>query len=515
MILYHVISNYQLLCAIVHKLSIYPTKDSTILISQWICEKCRNWEKLDRFFNNVIPINAMIAIGEKKFFSEKNVHYIEALLKKFDIDCSECEEIHIAGAHYCFGAFLTENHIPYIYWEDAAGLLSRPSIMAKNEIAQPYKQKYCIEHGLYSGHNDAVLKRICNINAQIEGFHDDLVEHFDVTAELEKLPADKRKEILAIFATTQSIDIPKNSVIFLTQHFANLQIMSFENQALIYQLVIDYFFKEKNIVFKPHPDDLMYYSLLFPDCQIIHESFPSEFLPFIFTNKPSTIATISSTGVFNLRKKFECFFSMDFKFQEHFYVIHRYYTCVWLAKKFGLSFSDIILIGTDEKLTENLFSSIEVAKMEDIGTFYIIDDISSVEGITRSYIVKLAAELPENGAIIFLNTKEDFCFHEAAQKGIWNYIVPLCISKKCVSKTEFFSDTESETLYFFSKSKRLSDMVEQFEFSKELNYTGLKVSLDKLTPQEKQIKVLEGVLAATEKRLLYYMQLAERFSKED
>ena len=55
-------------------------------------------------------------------------------------------------------------------------------------------------------------------------------------------------------------------------------------------------------------------------------------------------------------------------------------------------------------------------------------------------------------------------------------------------------------------------MAEKFTFDQKLKYTGLKVSLESMTPEQKQIKVLEGVLAATERRLLYYMELVEQGS---
>ena len=45
-------------------------------------------------------------------------------------------------------------------------------------------------------------------------------------------------------------------------------------------MFVDYFLPGKNLVIKPHPDDLMYYSQIFPDAQIIREKFPSEFIPF-------------------------------------------------------------------------------------------------------------------------------------------------------------------------------------------------------------------------------------------
>lgn len=510
MVLYHVISSYQLLCAIVHK-AMRQEHEGVIIISQWIKDKIYNLQLLERFFNRVIVMNAMIDSEGENFYSDRNTEYIESLFSREGVEFSKIEEIHVAGAQYRFGAYLTENKIPYIYWEEASGLLSRPDVLMKNEASQPDKQQYCIRNGLYDGKNDVIIKRICNRNAQIEGFEDDLAEHFDVTEELGKLSDEERRVIVNIFAPIENdIELPENSVLFLTQHFANLQIMSFEEQALMYQLVIDYFFEDEEVVFKPHPDDLMYYSLLFPNSQVIRERFPSEFLPFIFTNKPKMIATISSTGAYNLRSAFTDFFSLDFRFQEHFSMIHRYYAAIQVTKKLGISFQEISLIGADYELIKKLYDSFEQNCSLKADVLYIVDDILLSNDFNRDTIFELETNLPENGAIIFINSKKDYCFHNQEYKGIWNYIIPLCLKKSRIREEEFFSDLEEDTIYFFSKSEVLLAMVEKFEFSRELKYAGLDVSLEKLTEEQKQIKVLEGVLKATEERLGYYMNLVDK-----
>lgn len=510
MILYHVISNYQLLCAIVHRAARID-EESVLIVSQWTPGKVFHMQNLGLFFDKIIVMDAMIKTEPENFYAGSNNVYVKEMLEKNRIKLSQCREIHVAGAHFRFGAYLAENQIPHIYWEDAAGLLSRPSVLFHNEDAQPRKQEYCLKMGLYDGSNPAVIKRICNLNAQVEGFHDELAEHFDVTAELGRLDEAVRRKVLSIFTKAEQIDLPEDSVLFLTQHFANLQLMSFEEQALLYQLVVDYFFPEDRVVFKPHPDDLMYYGFLFPESTVIREKFPSEFLPFIFKNKPKTIATISSTGVFNLRGYFDHLFSFDFRLQEHFKDIHRYYAAVLLAKTLGVECSQVEQIGTDEKLVENLFCAVTTPATGKADRFLIVDN-ASLAGKNTDDILELAAGFSENGGILFLNSREDFCFYDMKRKGIWNDIVPLCLTKRRIREEEFFSDTGPETIYFFSKSERLIEMAEKFTFDQKLKYTGLKVSLESMTPEQKQIKVLEGVLAATEKRLLYYMELVEQGS---
>ena len=44
------------------------------------------------------------------------------------------------------------------------------------------------------------------------------------------------------------------------------------------------------------------------------------------------------------------------------------------------------------------------------------------------------------------------------------------------------------------------------EIKKELPNVGISIQKEALTPEQEKIKMLEGILAATEKRLLYYIQ---------
>lgn len=513
MVLYHAVSTYQLLCFIVHKLTFHQQDKCIILVSHGIREKFPQYEHLSRFFDIVIHYKHFIIVGSQTYYSQENNKNIEKIFTNNKININELEEIHVGGAQCSFGAYLTENDIPCIYWEEASGLLSRSEILLNNEKSLPEKQKYCKEKGLYDGSSKNVTKRICNMDTQIEGFSDPLAEHFDVVQELCDMSEELRKQVCSFFTDIKCIDIPKNAVLLLTQHFANLRLMSFEDQVLLYQMLIDYFFTGENIIIKPHPDDIMYYGFLFPEFKIIREKFPSEFFPFIFSNKPKTIATISSTALFNLKKHFDNFFTMDFRYQNEFYCTHKYYTAVWLCMRLGIGFQRIQLIGADDILLKNLFDmqNVENKPEKNIlsGTMYIVDNISESNGIERENIIELMEQLNDDDAIIFINSQEDYCFYDLGHKKYWDNIFPLCIHKKQLKTEEFYADTNEETIYFYSKDLGVLHMLDEFEYTKELAHTGLSVSLDKLSPEQKQIKILEGILAATEERLLYYMKLVE------
>ena len=58
------------------------------------------------------------------------------------------------------------------------------------------------------------------------------------------------------------------------------------------------------MIIKKHPDDSMNYSGIFPEAEVIKETFPSELLPYVFWKKPRTLYSVNSTGCENLENHF-------------------------------------------------------------------------------------------------------------------------------------------------------------------------------------------------------------------
>ena len=509
MILYHVVTTYHLLNALVHKFRYHKDDDCVLIISHWLQEKFPDYMSLESCFKDVIVIVDSINI-KNMTYPENNTEYCQAVLKKYSYNITDFDEIHMFAPHYKFGVYATHLGIPYIYWEEAAGMLSRKSELLDIErrLNTDDKPEYCDLNGLYDGTASCVVKRICNKSVQSKDFDDTNTEHFDIVEEYSQLPIDEQKTIKAFFTDVEEIDIPSDSILLLTQHFTNLKIFSFEDHALIYQLVADYFFNGEKIVFKPHPDDIMYYSLLFPESRIIREKFPSEFLPVMFTNKPKTIATISSTAIYNLQNHFDNSFCLGVRFEKDFKALHRYYTALTLYKQLGVK-CPIVGIGDNEPVVNELCKAENISVGNGKGRFYIVDDIETNEKYDRKAIINLTESLDTDSAVVFINFRQDFCFYDINHKQLWNNIVPICIQKKQLSDDEFYADTSTEVVYFYSNNEELRKMAQELNFTRVLDHTGMEISIEKLTPEQKQIKVLEGILEATEKRLLYYMNLVE------
>ena len=94
----------------------------------------------------------------------------------------------------------------------------------------------------------------------------------------------------------------------MTQHFANLNMMSEEEQIRSYKLLRVNVLQDVPLIIKKHPDDFLNYRKIFPDAECIKEIFPAELLPYVFWHKPTSIYTFD---FHQLRKSREPFFDSE------------------------------------------------------------------------------------------------------------------------------------------------------------------------------------------------------------
>ncbi|MBQ9283078.1 MAG: hypothetical protein IJ207_12945 [Treponema sp.] len=501
MIIYEAVSTYHLLRALLHCKK--NKKDSILLIAQIRIHLLG--EELKKYLNEnfLKVISYDISYANKK--NDKAVKkYFQSLLGNI----KKYETIYCGCPHFAFGYYLSITNTPFVFCEDAAGILTRPEII-KNlndeiELRKEFNKK-CIEHGLYDGNNKNIVNYFCNLTAQcdLKNIPKEKIVDFDVVKELSLLPELERKELISAFIGDIKINCPKDSSVILTQYFTGHQILTFEAQILVYQLVVDYFFSDVKLVFKPHPDDILYYKKLFPQSEVIRQVFPSEFIPFIFDPKPKCVATVSSTGIYNLRGHFEECFELDVDFEKRFPFIHRYYAAFRIYDALKMNVNKI---GCNDILLEQ-FENKYGASTEKQNTACVIDDIKSEEEEDRNKIISLLDNLNPNDCAIFINSTGDFCWYDYFRKDLWQNIVPVVIQKSVINpkKEDFYASPDEEVIYVYSKNKEILNMAKEIHIEKDLTNTNLKVTTAELSHEQERIKILEGMLAATERRLLLYI----------
>ncbi|MDQ0197479.1 hypothetical protein [Neobacillus ginsengisoli] len=485
MILYHVVTTYQLLHCIIYKELFHKEQVCYILLSDFTNENYPQIKQTEgHFFDKIFVFNP------NEFFNdtENNIIYntnkaVGKYLNENNINLQEFSEIIVGSSKSYFGIYLVENRINFTFMEEVSGLIRRPEIVE-------------------------------GIDANFEGYNDTNLKHFDLIESIGKLDSSFIDKVLVFLGIDQKIKIDENSTILLTQHFSNLRIMSFEEHKKIYQLVVDYFVPETRLVIKPHPDDLMFYDVLFPQATVIKKKFPSELLPFVFTEKPQTIMTITSTSINNLMGHFENCIKFSTDFERYFNITHKYYCAVKIISEFIEDY-EIYEMNSDKLLLENLLnisgnqfgrSINNVNNLSQIPykSIIIIDDFNRDILPEPKEICSFLKSVDRESIVIFINSYKEYLFYDNPNKEIFESIVPVeILHHSTVDET----DQYSKTFFVYSKRKDIRNMINQQKFEKTLKNSNEVIKVEAMSEEQIRIKILEGILEATEKRLEHYIKM--------
>ncbi len=510
MVLYHTITVYQLLCAIIHKQLHHREEESLLLFPKTNIEKLPQYQELiDRgFFSDICFIpNEMLRTTERMKKED-----IEAYNKLLPYSIGEYSNIYVGGLHYKFAIYLIKKDIRFSAFEEAAGIASRPEILRSIIMGINTMNVDIIdEYQLIDMRNEHITKVYCNMSAQAEGYMDSRAEDFDIISLFSLIDEQMLSQLKELFrCPSVKCDSEIKSALVLTQHFANLRILTFENQITIYQYLFDYFLEGYKLFIKTHPSDIMYYDYLFPQACIIRDNFPSEFVPYVFDNLPQMVATLTSTSINHLKGFFTEIISFDTEIERAFSYLHSYYFAMRIISYLGKT--QYSTVGTFDTIINNfeqhnnVFANLTHANYSQASTdlsTLLIDKICQED---EGYIHNRIQELDNDEVLIFLNSDSSFSFIDIENKEAYmEHIVTITIEKKSNRNDEVYSDLSQEVIYIMTKNKECRRMIYAFDEKKELNNSGLSLSVKVPRDEQMRIKVLEGILEATEKRLEKYI----------
>lgn len=303
-VLYHAVSSYQLLEVMLHRMTVHPHAVAVLLLPDFITAKYPQYRKLVQkgFFNQVylFPYLRIPHTDETQIQKDVSRFYEECV----PWDLRSFQEIYVAGAHFYFSLLLISREIPFTFFEDAAGMLSRAEELYHNLLVNyPLHAAIAQKYGLFDGSHPLIRRILCLKKAQADPLLSDKVQDFTVQKALLKLSSQTRRRLIHFFVKRRYWTRAEG--ILLTQHFSNLGIMTREEQVRLYQDLANGPLKNRRLLIKPHPDDTLDYTAIFPGTRVIRQIFPAELLPYIFVGKPpQTLYTVNSTGCENLQDFF-------------------------------------------------------------------------------------------------------------------------------------------------------------------------------------------------------------------
>ena len=295
MVLYHAISSYQLLEAILHRNSYHKNSDAILVLPDFIVSKYpqyKNLEKLNLFTEVILFPYMEIKHNKATVLRDTEKFYYETV----KIEPQKFENIYIGGCHFYFSLFLINKGVKFSVFEDSAGMIFNPKKIYYPLLKTfPIHAHIALENKLINYKNKNIESVYVNrINPKCKKMQ--IV--FSVYEQI-KANAELRNKII-VFFNVEYKKFTKDSILLLTEQFYNLGIMSEAQQKDLYSYICNEMYKNEKIVIKPHPDDHIDYLSLLKNVRVWDDIFPSELLPYV-CEQPKEIVSVSSTAIKHLK----------------------------------------------------------------------------------------------------------------------------------------------------------------------------------------------------------------------
>lgn len=517
MVIYHAITYYHILKCAIHKLKCHYNDTAILLVPHTLVHKCSGLfpeGQPEKIFDRVLFFqwNTNPPGGDKEIkLREINEQLADWFGKNYLDDFSE---VNICSAAYYFGIWAAERHVKYNWFEEADGMLSKAYFLQESDHKMnPIRYQMAEDTGNYTGDNDCVIKKYINLAAQEQVFSDERIENFNVLNELYLLTPEHQKMLLKFFDVPQELHFESNSALVLTQHFANMRLLSYEHQILIYQLTLDYYLGEYSIYFKLHPSDLADYASAIENVTILSGQFPSELLLLLLKEPIEVCCSIESSGTKNLAPicKRILLFERDY-ITTTFLQNHRYYFCLKIMEIFPAM--PVCAIGMSRTHLENLLEFGDLKLNNEITYIDTLEEVPASEG-PRLYLIGNIRDFDADKFRIFINThceSDIFLFLNANDE---NYFfefrnqIPYIAKEIVIRATDqhtYGTSVSVERIFIFSRDQEAMECIKKMKYVKQLLQTGVETIVFPSTDKDVQIAALKGMLKATEVEMNIYRE---------
>lgn len=488
--LYYAVTNYHLLCCILHAIKYHKDEKNILYLSNWhpdYEELLINLKKSKIFTKVELFLEVRFPSGNKKI-SKKQIDIdikkiLEDIPENFILDVEKSKEINIAGDHYCSSVYLISNKIQYNYIEEACGVLSDEERLMRIIRNIDYSRYQIMEKLKLPGNHSFIKNRYGDFNSQLEGYFNEKDVHFSVPELLKTLSKKQIYKIVEVFSD-EKFELPKNATLLLTFHYVNMQILTMSEQRLLYTLLADYFSKG-NLVIKQHPSDVQPdYREWFDSAVILPRKMPSELLPVLSDDKFLRALTAYSTSIFAMKDFCGDVVSFNSSIEKTFKFINKYYFVFQILKDFDFKDYNFWGIGLDDSIVKNVFYHYEIT---DIDVNYV-NDLKSVEKNGKKVIIVGDINIADfdlslfndDNIVIWMDSDKLKEFSIKNSKFSFLNFYNILLKKEIIDELqyydyEFFKD---ELISFYSCNREFVAYLNSVNIQKTLNYSNFLVKVE-------------------------------------
>lgn len=550
MILYSAASLYHLLCFSVHKMTYYKKKKSTLIIADNIFSKSGMKELVERIndsgifyrvvvlaftsgqFQNEYPLNE----SSTNEMVKQNIAYcankIEEWLKEHEINLEDYAKIYTANDHRLFGMYLIYKKIPYYYFEDGSGLLSRREQQMEFHKKVQYESYLIIEELKGLGANEYVIEKYANTDTQLPGFQDKKMVDFKAIELFANLSEAQQLQIFKMF-NVEKLVIPEGerTVLFLSRFARYLQKPTVWNHQLITSTILDLFGRKSTVVIKPHPRDFSGgYSVNYPNTIVLERTFPSELLPFLYHKKFDKIITVGSTAIDSLKDSGEMIIKLEEEFENHIDMVFPYYGAIILVKELEKKGYEVVLQETG-CYKEVLYPLCEeyLNRVPEERNCCKLDhkNPKKDKSIEVIFVDEGSQVVSSNeGMIIYFNSNQKFDFYHDNYE-VYEHMEYVDVSIYEQEKSNRLSYSFEDYLniekgfYVDTQNRELRQIVREYSYSENLSYMKAVLSINKSSDMEREYRLLESEMQSIRccreylKNLTNEMEYNQELQKEE
>lgn len=413
--------------------------------------------------------------------------------KRLPVPLTGKDELFLCPDHFPLGWYVVTSQKPYVCFEEGCGVLSDRGFALTNMSRNRTQRKLFDKLRLF-GDNDLYTKVLADTQKQAPGYQNPKMADFSVDRILQQLPQDKRDRVLALFGC-QKLSLGTSSGLILTQHMANLGLMTLPQQRRLYTLFADLLLPGMHPVIKPHPDDIAgCYHTLFPDADVLPFSMPSELLPYCTDAVFDKAVAAYSTAVRSLGPCVKTAVSFDKRTLTDYPYLLSYYAASRVLALLANAGDSIATNAKELLLAELCGASYTFTSLSSPADILVLSDRQ--EG-SPEFFQSFRAECGSGGrpkVVLFLQEDSRHLYYDGKDPSVFRHVRPVFADG---------TDGSRHTVYVYCQEDSVLERVNAMNEKKELKYTGITVDLHGIDSSEREkIRVLEGILEATEKRLL-------------
>ena len=507
--IYYALTTYHVLCCVLHRLSFLPKEEESVLVLSDIHRNSvafLNRYRESGIFSRIVllPESSVMATAkylERKkmptgFIYKKCCRDMGALLKNERLSLAG-QELTLCPDHFPFGWYVRRHRYPYHCMEEGCGVLSDRAFALSNMQRNKTQAKLFTRLGCF-GDNDCAIELLGDRDHQQPGYNDPRLTDFSVAKLLKALPAGTLQKVLAFFGVEETFSLAPHSVLLLTQHLANLGLMPLPDQHRFYTLFADLLLPKGPLMIKPHPDDIAgtYHAAFHTPVQVLPFAMPSELLPYCVKGTFSLAAAAYSTSVRTLSNVAQDTLCFDDRILKNWRYLPQYAAAARFLKAAGITRA--VTDGDEGVLSQ-------VCRLQGASTTITRDenllgeDVVIFSDLNETRTPKQTAAFLRRHPVrcaIFLQETEQHAYFDGENRDIFPYVRPIPLQ----------IGDEQKGITVVSKEAILMKTAENLIETIELPHTGVTIDLQGIARAERdKIRVLEGVLAATEKRLNDYI----------